>query len=161
MRDHWHRLVLAGLATVAVLSGATSVLLSATGTTAANDDHVIEILDSGFNPVSCLLHRSDTFRFINKTDELQRVLGKTNPHLDTGAIEPGDTSRGFNFHFIGSLHFYLESNEQFTGSVTTDHGTLCDPLPPTPTPTPTPSPTPTAIPTPEGRKGLLPSLGRE
>jgi hypothetical protein len=161
MRDRWHRVVLAGLATVAVFAGATSVLLNAAGTTAAGKDHVIEILHSGFNPTSCLLNRADTFRFLNKTDEPQRVLSKQNQFLDSGPIEPGATSKGFNFHFIGSQHFYLESNPQYTGSVTTDHGTRCDPLPPTPTPTNTPTPTPTAIPTPEGRKGLLPSLGRE
>lgn len=167
MREHWHRVVLAALASVAVVSGGISVLLSATSGSAAGEDHVIDIINTGFNPEICYVDRSDTFRFINKTDDVQRVRSNQNEHLDTGPIEPGETSTGFNFHFIGSQHFYLESEPDFTGQVITDHGRHCDPLPPTPTPTNTPTATPTAtpsptpIPTPEGRKGLIPSIGRE
>jgi hypothetical protein len=90
------------------------------------------------------------------------VLSNQNQFLDTGPIDPGATfGGGFKHPFIGSLTFYLESNPDFTGKVTTDHGRNCEPLPPTPTPTNTPTPSPTPIPTPEGRKGLIPSIGRE
>lgn len=168
MRNQWHRLVLAALASIAVVSGGVSVLLSVTHSSAeSSEDHVIDIINTGFNPEVCYVDRADTFRFINKTSSVQHVLSNQNEFLDTGPIQPGETSKGFNFHFIGSQHFYLESHPEFTGEVITDHGRHCDPLPPTPTPTNTPTatptvtPSPTPIPTPDGRKGLIPSIARE
>ncbi|MCA9825626.1 MAG: hypothetical protein R3C29_00310 [Dehalococcoidia bacterium] len=162
MKDHLHRIVLAALAVVAVSSGLVSIVLDVTRGSAAEQQHVIELLNSGFNPESCWLSREDNFTFINKTKSTQRVLSNQNPNLDTGPIEPGATFvGGYNFGFIGSLSFYMESNPALTGKVTTDHGRQCEPLPPTPTPTNTPTPSPTPIPTPEGRKGLIPGIGRE
>lgn len=167
MKGHWHRLVLAALAVVAMSSGGVSIFLSATNSQATGtlgaELHVIEILHSGFNPESCIIRRYDTFAFINKTSEDQRVLSPVNEYFDTGAIPPGEMSKVQEVVFIGSHPFYLESNPDFTGSVTISDSApvQCDPLPPTPTPTNTPTPTPTPIPTPEGRKGLIPLLERD
>ena len=152
---------------MAVLSGAVSVFLNvtssqATGTVGA-ENHVIEILKSGFNPESCIIPRYDTFSFVNKTGQDQTVLSPVNEYFVVGPVAPGDTSKVQEVVFIGSHEYYLESKPDFTGQVTiTDTAAeQCDPLPPTPTPTNTPTPTPTPIPTPEGRKGLVPSLERD
>jgi hypothetical protein len=167
MKDHLHRLVLAALAVVAVSSGAVSIFLSATNSQATGtlgaQNHVIEILHSGFNPENCTIPRYDTFSFINKTGQEQTVLSPVNEYFVVGPVPSGEVSKNQEIIFIGSNEYYLESNPDFKGFVTiTDHqAEACDPLPPTPTPTNTPTPSPTPIPTPEGRKGLVPSIERD
>lgn len=106
--------------------------------------HTIEITKDGFNPSTCYLDRKDLFQFHNSTNRVVSVLPgvSTSPFLKTGPLQPGETSKGFNFPFIGSQHFYLEDHPDQIGQIITDHGRKCIPnmvSTPTPVPTATPS----------------------
>jgi len=141
-----------------MLLGLSAVVSGAQTSRAVEQDHTIEILDSGFNPSLCLIARSDNVRWLNKTGSVKRVVGTHNENLDTGELEPGETSKLFSFDFTGSIPYNLADDPTVKGSIKTDSPRNCKPQPPTPTPTNTPKPPP---PTPEGRKGVFPGVTRD
>jgi plastocyanin len=161
MRYHWHRYLLAAAASGMMLLGLSAVVSGAQTSRAVEQEHTIEILDSGFNPELCLIARSDDVRWVNKSSAVKHVVGTHNTNLDTGELQPGEASRFFSFDFTGSVPYELADDPTVKGSVKTDSPRNCKPQPPTPTPTNTPLPTPTAPPTPEGRRGVFPGVTRD
>ena len=126
----------------------------------SDEDHEVWITDTGFNPASCTIRRSDNVRFVNKSTSVRNVIfdnipahpNDPNTPLSTGDLAPGVSSTYYSFDFAGTNEYHEKYTPSFTGTIATtlSGATLCTQQTPTPTPTNTPSvtPTPTATPTP-------------
>lgn len=139
--------LLLGLAAItgAALSGPSADAQS----NPTDDDHEVWITETGFNPQSCTVRRSDNVRFVNKSSSVRDVVfddltvpGEPNTPLSTGDIQPGGSSTSFSFDIGGSNSYHDKYTPAFTGSISTTVGgaVLCSQQTPTPTP---PSATPT------------------
>ena len=179
------RALIAVAAGTAVLVGAIAVAASNTATVVADEDYTIAILDTAFNPSTCIVNRASghSVRFINKgkvPHQVRSVNTGTNslPLFETTVLAPGETSRPFNFTAKSSYPYYDVLNPALTGKVEAGDGAeFCVEAPPTPTPTNTPtitptptitrtptnSPTPTLVPTrtPDPRKAIIPMIAKD
>ena len=157
MAKLWIRLGLAGISLASlVFAGMAMVIASRTPADAASS-HIVEILDSGFNPEICTVNgNGDSVRWKNKSSKVRHVVvpdlgGVDNPPLwESEDIAPGATSVGSLQFDLRTTRIYFDRDEPtMIGTIIAVTGAAqCSPLPPTPTPTPTrtPTPTPTATP---------------
>lgn len=173
------RVLFAAAAGAMLLVGALAVTASNTSRAGAAETYTIAILDTAFNPANCIVNRASghSVQFLNKGKVPHQVRSfntGTNslPLFETTVLQPGETSRSFNFTAKSGYAYYDVLNPALTGNIEAGDGAeFCIEAPPTPTPTNTPTitptptitRTPTLVPTrtPDPRKAIIPMISKD
>lgn len=129
--------------------------------------YTIEIIDSGFNPTTCVVNRNDDeVRWFNKTSKVVRVYvpdvgGPDNPPRYDFEVQPGQysTTKLRVSHNV-ELDYYDKNIPAHSGRIVApfenNAAPNCSPAAPTPTPTNTPTRTPTPTATPSNTPFAVP-----
>lgn len=125
---------------------------------AADTRYTIEVNEKQFNPRTCIVNRNDDeVVFKNVGTQVHRVVvddaGVNSPfRLDTGDIQPGQTSEVWLISANANIQYYDFYNPEMRGTIiapiSNGAAANCAKETPTPTPTLTPTPSPTRTPTP-------------
>ena len=153
MAQQSYRLLFAAASLGVAVTGILFVALGHTERAAANSSFVIEASEAGFNPPICQLgSRDDYFAWKNIGKTVRRIIVPTAgvnspPALDTGNLQPGETSITFELNAGTVVHYEDSYDPSLKGILQTPQyansgPANCSPQAPTPTPTPPPAPTP-------------------
>ncbi len=148
-----YRLLFAAASLTLAAAGILFVVLGNAERASANSSYVIEASETGFNPPVCQLgNRDDYFAWKNVGKTVRRIVVPTAgvnspPAMDTGDLQPGETSLTFVFNAGTVVHYEDFYDPRLKGILQTplfsNSGPAnCSPQAPTPTPTPPPPPTP-------------------